>query len=147
MHICTKCCWRNRSLQTSSRKWNNAIIHWHTYLILLASNPRFEIIITDADNQNGMVFGTVNKNSEIVDNYANHYTEIEQVEIYCDNPDICDYKQYRFRRNPNTSCFFLIFFILPGTPPSSSTTDENLMWKLSLCWKSGMLTVKNLHRQ
>ncbi len=37
----------------------------------------------------------INRNSEIVDNYANHYTEIEQVEIYCDNPDICDYKQYR----------------------------------------------------
>ncbi|MEZ3477874.1 MAG: histidine kinase [Lachnospiraceae bacterium] len=37
----------------------------------------------------------VNRISEIVDNYADHYTEIDQVEIYCDNPDICDYKQYR----------------------------------------------------
>lgn len=38
--------------------------------------------------------GAVNRHSEIVDNYGYHYMEIEQVEIYCDNPDICDYKQY-----------------------------------------------------
>ena len=37
----------------------------------------------------------VNKHSDVVDNYGYHYTEIEQVEIYCDNPNICDYKQYR----------------------------------------------------
>lgn len=38
--------------------------------------------------------GAVNRYSGIVDNYGYHYTEIDQVEIYCDNPDICDYKQY-----------------------------------------------------
>ena len=29
-----------------------------------------------------------------INNYMYNNTEIEQIEIYCDNPDICDYKQY-----------------------------------------------------
>lgn len=37
---------------------------------------------------------TVNRYASAVDNYMYNYSEIEQVEIYCDNPDICDYKQY-----------------------------------------------------
>lgn len=36
----------------------------------------------------------VNANDSMVDNYMYHYTEIEQIDIYCDNPDICEYKQY-----------------------------------------------------
>lgn len=36
----------------------------------------------------------VNQHAEMVDNYMYHYTEIEQIDIYCDNPDIRDYKQY-----------------------------------------------------
>lgn len=36
----------------------------------------------------------VNEAASAVDNYLHNYTEIEQVEIYCDNPTISDYKQY-----------------------------------------------------
>lgn len=39
---------------------------------------------------------TVNQYASAVDNYMYNYTEIEQVDIYCDNPGICDYKQYHY---------------------------------------------------
>ncbi|MDE7321293.1 MAG: sensor histidine kinase [Lachnospiraceae bacterium] len=38
--------------------------------------------------------GMVNAHSSMVDNYMYHYTEIEKIDIYCDNPDIYAYKQY-----------------------------------------------------
>lgn len=37
----------------------------------------------------------VNAHASIVDNYMYHYTEIGQIDIYCDNPDIYTYKQYQ----------------------------------------------------
>lgn len=36
----------------------------------------------------------VNSCLPTADSYVNHYTEIEQIDIYCDNPDIYEYKQY-----------------------------------------------------
>lgn len=38
--------------------------------------------------------GMVNANAAVVDNYMYRYTEIERIDIYCDNPDIYAYKQY-----------------------------------------------------
>lgn len=37
----------------------------------------------------------VNAHSSVVDNYMYHYTEIEEIDIYCDNPDFFTYKQYQ----------------------------------------------------
>lgn len=37
---------------------------------------------------------TVNNCTAAIDNYMYHYTEIERIDIYCDNPDIRAYKQY-----------------------------------------------------
>lgn len=37
---------------------------------------------------------TVNAHASVVDSYMYHYTEIERIDIYCDNPDIREYKQY-----------------------------------------------------
>jgi len=37
---------------------------------------------------------TVNAHTSAVDNYMYHYMEIEQIDIYCDNPNIYDYKQF-----------------------------------------------------
>ena len=36
----------------------------------------------------------VNTHAVAVDNYMYHYSEIERIDIYCDNPDIREYKQY-----------------------------------------------------
>ena len=36
----------------------------------------------------------VNLRADAVDRYMYQYTEIEQIDIYCDNPDIRAYKQY-----------------------------------------------------
>lgn len=36
----------------------------------------------------------VNAHTSAVDNYMYHYMEIEQIDIYCDNPNIYEYKQY-----------------------------------------------------
>lgn len=36
----------------------------------------------------------VNNCTAAIDNYMYHYTEIERIDIYCDNPDIREYKQY-----------------------------------------------------
>lgn len=36
----------------------------------------------------------VNAHASMVDSYMYHYTEIERIDIYCDNPDIWEYKQY-----------------------------------------------------
>lgn len=38
--------------------------------------------------------GMVNANTAVVDDYMYRYTEIERIDIYCDNPDIYAYKQY-----------------------------------------------------
>lgn len=37
---------------------------------------------------------SVNAHTSVVNNYMYHYTEIEQIDIYCDNPDIREYKQF-----------------------------------------------------
>lgn len=37
---------------------------------------------------------TVNTHASVIDNYMYRYTEIERIDIYCDNPDIREYKQY-----------------------------------------------------
>ncbi len=37
---------------------------------------------------------TVNREASVVDNYMYNYPEIDQIEIYCDNPTMYDYKQY-----------------------------------------------------
>lgn len=37
----------------------------------------------------------MNAHSSVVDNYMYHYTEIEEIDIYCDNPDFFTYKQYQ----------------------------------------------------
>lgn len=37
---------------------------------------------------------SVNEVASVVDNYMYNYSEIEQIEIYCDNPKIFNYKQY-----------------------------------------------------
>lgn len=37
---------------------------------------------------------TVNNCTAAIDNYMYHYSEIERIDIYCDNPDIRAYKQY-----------------------------------------------------
>lgn len=36
----------------------------------------------------------VNTHAAVVENYMYHYTEIERIDIYCDNPDIREYKQF-----------------------------------------------------
>ena len=36
----------------------------------------------------------VNAHTSALDNYMHHYMEIEQIDIYCDNPNIYEYKQY-----------------------------------------------------
>lgn len=36
----------------------------------------------------------VNTHAAAIDNYTYRYTEIERIDIYCDNPDIREYKQY-----------------------------------------------------
>lgn len=37
---------------------------------------------------------SVNTHASAVDSYMYHYTEIERIDIYCDNPDTWEYKQY-----------------------------------------------------
>ncbi len=37
---------------------------------------------------------SVNIHASAVDSYMYHYTEIERIDIYCDNPDTWEYKQY-----------------------------------------------------
>ena len=37
---------------------------------------------------------TVNTYASVIDDYMYRYTEIERIDIYCDNPDIREYKQY-----------------------------------------------------
>ena len=60
----------------------------------LSFNARVASILKGSYASEEELAYAVNQSSEVVDNYMYHYTEIAQIDIYCDNPDIREYKQY-----------------------------------------------------
>ncbi len=51
-------------------------------------------VLTDSYASEEEMVAAVNKAAAIVDNYMYNYPEIDEIEIYCDNPRMYDYKQY-----------------------------------------------------
>ena len=60
----------------------------------LSFNARVASILKGSYASEEELVNAVNESAEVVDNYMYHYTEIEQIDIYCDNPDMREYKQY-----------------------------------------------------
>lgn len=60
----------------------------------LSFNAKMASILKGSYASEEELVNTVNKSAEVVDNYMYHYTEIERIDIYCDNPDMREYKQY-----------------------------------------------------
>ncbi|MDE6219955.1 MAG: sensor histidine kinase, partial [Lachnospiraceae bacterium] len=60
----------------------------------LSFNKEIVSILKDEYTAQQDFVDIVNAHAEILDNYMYHYTEIEQIDIYCDNPSIYAYKQY-----------------------------------------------------
>ncbi len=60
----------------------------------LSFNKEVLSILTGSYASEQDLMEAVNQSASSIDNYLYNYTEIAQLEIYCDNPNFYDYKQY-----------------------------------------------------
>lgn len=61
----------------------------------IAFNKEILSVLTGTYSSEQEMAAAVDSAASLVNNYLYNYTEIEQMEIYCDNPSFYDYKQYR----------------------------------------------------